>query len=116
MPAQSRRESAYTTQIWVQGHHEAGLIQIVGSTNPQFPDSIYAKNGVRYTSLSDTAKKEAEEMCSPQHQPKAWEAWRERLNKWSGGHDTYKEIYDIAREIPKNRYVIDVEPRRWWRL
>ena len=27
------------------------------------------------------------------------EEWRERLNKMSGGHDVYKEIYAIAREI-----------------
>lgn len=108
-------ESAYTTQIWVQGHHEAGLIQIVGSTKPQFPDTIYAKASVRYTALSDAAKKEAEEMCSPQYRPKEWEKWRERLNGWSGGLDTYKEIYDIAREIPKDRLVVNVEPRRWWR-
>ncbi|MAH83523.1 MAG: TRAP transporter substrate-binding protein DctP [Rhodospirillaceae bacterium TMED8] len=108
-------ESAYLTQVWVQGHHEAGLIQIVGNTNPQFPDTIYAKNGVRYAALTDAAKKEAEEMCSPEFQPKAWEQWRERLNKWSGGHDTYKEIYDCARQIPKDTHVVNVEPRRWWR-
>ena len=108
-------ESAYLTQIWVQGHHEAGLVQIVGNTNPQFPDIIYAKNGVRYTSLSDKAKREAEEMCSPEFQPQAWEQWRERLNNWAGGMDTYKEIYNVAREIPKDRKVVNVEARRWWR-
>ncbi len=108
-------ESAYLTQIWVQGHHEAGLVQIVGNTNPQFPDTIYAKNGVRYTNLSDQAKREAEEMCSPEFQPQAWEQWRERLNNWAGGMDTYKEIYNVAREIPKDRKVVNVEARRWWR-
>jgi hypothetical protein len=43
------------------------------------------------------------------------ERWRERLNDWSGGHDTYKEIYDIAREIPKDMPAENVEPRRWWK-
>ncbi len=46
-------------------------------------------------------RKKAEKMCSPEFQPKPWEEWRERLNKMSGGQDVYKEIYAIAREIPK---------------
>ena len=75
-------ESAYTTQLWVQGHHEAALNQIVGATNPQLPDTIYAQNGVRVADLSPEALKEAEEMCSPKHHPKEWELWRDRLNKW----------------------------------
>lgn len=108
-------ESAYTTQIWVQGCHEAGLVRIVGASNPQFPNTIYAKNKVRVATLSAEALKEAEEMCSPKHHPKEWEQWRERLNKWSGGHDTYKEISAIAREIPADREAVNVEPRRWWR-
>lgn len=108
-------ESAYTTQIWAQGCNEAGLYQIVGSSNPPLPDTYYAKGNIRVAALSDEAIKEAEEMCSPQYQPKAWEAWRERLNGWAGGLDTYQEIYDIAREIPKDREAVNVEPRRWWR-
>ena len=54
-------------------------------------------------------------MCSPEFVPEPWEKWRERLNKWSGGHDTYKEIYDIAREIPKDMSAVNVKPKRWWR-
>jgi len=54
-------------------------------------------------------------MCSPEFVPKPWEQWRERLNKWSGGHDTYKEIYDIAREIPADIPAVNVPPRRWWK-
>ena len=54
-------------------------------------------------------------MCSPEFQPKPWEKWRERLNAWSGGMDTYKFIYDIAREIPKDTLPENVEPRRWWK-
>ena len=108
-------ESAYTTQIWVQGCNEAGLARVVGNTVPQFPNTVYAKHGVRVAKLSPEALKEAEEMCSPQHHPKEWEAWRERLNGWSGGLDTYKMISEIAREVPAGREAINVEPRRWWR-
>ena len=108
-------ESAYSTQIWSQGCNEAGLYQIVGISNPPLPGTHYAKGNIRVAAPSDEAIKEAEEMCSPKHQPQAWESWRERLNGWAGGRDTYQEIYDIAREIPLDREVVNVEPRRWWR-
>mgnify|MGYP006936306814 FL=1 len=94
--------------------NEAGLFDIVGATNPQKPDTIFAKNNVRVATLSDAELRKAEEMCSPEFNPKPWEAWRDRLNKWSGGHDTYQEIYDIAREIPKDMAAVNVEPQRWW--
>ena len=53
--------------------------------------------------------------CTPEHNPEPWAEWRERLNDWSGGHDTYKEIGAIAREIPEDTHAVNVEPRRWWR-
>ncbi len=107
-------ESAYLAQIYTQGMNEAGLFDIVGATNPQKPDTIFAKNNVRVATLSDAELRKAEEMCSPEFNPKPWESWRDRLNKWSGGHDTYQEIYDIAREIPKDMAPVNVEPQRWW--
>lgn len=108
-------ESAYTTQIFIQGMQEGSLFNIIGGTVPQKPGTIFAENNVRIAQLSDAELKKAEEMCSPEFNPKPWESWRERLNKWSGGHDTYKEIYDIAREIPKDMPVENVKPNRWWR-
>ena len=54
-------------------------------------------------------------MCSPEFNPEPWAGWRERLNTWSGGQDTYAEIHRIAREIPKDTLAENVEPRRWWR-
>ncbi|MEM8956236.1 MAG: TRAP transporter substrate-binding protein DctP, partial [Pseudomonadota bacterium] len=44
-----------------------------------------------------------------------WEQWRERINNWSGGLDTYTDIYNVAREIPVDTLPENVEPRRWWR-
>ena len=44
-----------------------------------------------------------------------WAQWRERLNNWSGGLDTYTEIHKVAREIPADMLPENVEPRRWWR-
>ncbi len=108
-------ESAYAAQIFTQGMNEAGLFDIVGATNPQKPGTIFNKNGTRVATLSDAAIREAEQMCSPEFQPKHWEKWRERLNRWSGGHDTYQEIYDIAREIPKDLPAVNVKPNRWWK-
>ena len=108
-------ESSYLAQVHVQAANEAALVNTVGFSDPQHPNTIFAKHGTRVSMLSDAAKKEAEEMCSPAHHPKEWEQWRERLNGWSGGMDTYKFISDIAREIPKDTLAENVEPRRWWK-
>jgi TRAP-type C4-dicarboxylate transport system substrate-binding protein len=109
------RESAYLTQVHVQAANEAALVKTVGFSDPQMPGTIFDKNGTRVSMLTDEARREAEEMCSPEFQPAAWEQWRERLNGWAGGMDTYKFIYDIAREIPKDTLPENVEPRRWWK-
>jgi len=108
-------ESAYTAQIFTQGMNEAGLFEIVGATEPQKPGTIFAENNVRVATLSDAELLKAEKMCSPEYVPEPWAQWRERLDKWSGGHDTYQEIYDIAREIPKDLPAVNVKPQRWWR-
>ncbi|MEE4118316.1 MAG: TRAP transporter substrate-binding protein DctP, partial [Paracoccaceae bacterium] len=85
-------ESAYLTQVHVQAANEAALVNTVGHSNPQLPNTIFAQNNVRVASLDDEQIRMAEERCSPEFQPQAWEEWRERLNNWSGGLDTYKEI------------------------
>jgi TRAP-type C4-dicarboxylate transport system substrate-binding protein len=108
-------ESSYLTQVHVQAAHEASLVNTCGFSNPTLPNTIFDKNNTRVAWLSDAAKKEAEEMCSPTHHPKEWEKWRERINGWSGGMDTYKFISEIAREIPKDTLPENVEPRRWWK-
>jgi TRAP-type C4-dicarboxylate transport system substrate-binding protein len=108
-------ESAYLTQVHVQAANEAALIKTVGFSDPQMPGTIFAKNGTRVSMFSDAAKREAEEMCSPEFHPAEWEQWRERLNGWADGMDTYKHIYDIAREIPADTLPENVEPRRWWK-
>lgn len=108
-------ESAYLTQVHVQAANEAALVNTVGAANPQAPDTIFAQNNVRVADLSAEEIKKAEEMCSPEYQPQLWEEWRERLNAWSGGLDTYQDIYNIAREIPVDTLAENVEPRRWWK-
>jgi TRAP-type C4-dicarboxylate transport system substrate-binding protein len=107
-------ESAYLAQVHVQAANEAALVNTVGASNPQKPDTIFAQNGVRVADLSDAEIKKAEEMCSPEFQPAEWEQWRERLNGWSGGLDTYQDIYNVARQ---NTHTLaeNVEPRRWWK-
>ncbi|MCZ4255440.1 TRAP transporter substrate-binding protein [Sulfitobacter sp. G21635-S1] len=108
-------ESAYLTQVHVQAANEAALVKTVGFSDPQLPGTIFAENNVRNVFLPDDQIKLAEEMCSPQYQPQLWEEWRERLNGWAGGLDTYQEIYDIARQIPVDTLPENVEPRRWWK-
>lgn len=108
-------ESAYWTQVHVQAANEAALIKTVGFSDPQMPGTIFKQNKVRVAFLDDAEIKKAEEMCSPEFQPQLWEQWRERLNGWSGGLDTYQEIYNIAREIDASTLPENVEPRRWWK-
>lgn len=107
-------ESAYTAQVYTQGMNEAGLFDIVGATTPQKNGTVFNKNGTRVATLSNAELRLAEEMCSPEFNPKPWEKWRERLNQWSGGYDTYQDIYDIAREVPKDLHPVNVKPQRWW--
>ena len=108
-------ESAYWAQTHVQGANEAALVKTVGFSDPQMPGTIFAENDVRCAFLSDAEIKKAEEMCSPEYQPQLWEEWRERINGWAGGLDTYQDIYNIAREIDANTLPENVEPRRWWK-
>ncbi|MGJ8626321.1 MAG: TRAP transporter substrate-binding protein [Sulfitobacter sp.] len=108
-------ESSYLAQVHVQAANEVALINTVGQSDPQLPGTIFAQNNVRNAFLSAEEIKKAEEMCSPEYQPQLWEEWRERLNGWSGGHDTYQEIYDSVRAIPADTLPENVEPRRWWK-
>ncbi|MBU3000399.1 TRAP transporter substrate-binding protein [Roseovarius nubinhibens] len=108
-------ESAYWAQTHVQAANEAALVKTVGFSDPQLPNTIFAENNVRNAFLAEDQIKMAEEMCSPEFQPQLWEQWRDRLNKWAGGIDTYQEIYNIAREVDKDMLPENVEPRRWWK-
>ncbi|MEL6280421.1 MAG: TRAP transporter substrate-binding protein DctP [Pseudomonadota bacterium] len=108
-------ESAYLAQVHVQSANEASLVNTVGFSDPQLPNTIFAENGVRCAFLGDDQIKMAEEMCSPEFNPEPWSDWRERLNKWAGGIDTYDIVHKVAREIPADTLAENVEPRRWWR-
>ena len=108
-------ESAYLAQVHVQAANEAALVNTVGFSDPVLPGTIFAENDVRPAFLAEDQIRMAEEMCSPEFNPDPWSDWRERLNNWQGGADTYQEIYDIAREIPVDMRPENVEPRRWWR-
>ncbi len=108
-------ELSYLAQVHVQAANEVALINTVGQSDPQLPNTIFAQNDVRNAFLSEAEIKKAEEMCSPEFQPQLWEQWRERLNGWSGGLDTYQDIYNEVRNIPGDTLPENVEPRRWWK-
>ncbi len=108
-------ESAYFTQALIQGAHEAALVNTVGHSVPQLPGTIFVQNGTRFVPLSDEERDKAAKMCAPEHVPEPWEQWRSRINGWAGGIDTYTEVHRIAREIPADILVENVEPRRWWK-
>ena len=108
-------ESAYFAQAVAQKANEAALVNTVGFSDPQLPGTLFVEHNVRPAFLADDQIKIAEEMCSPEFNPEPWEQWRERLNNWAEGIDTYQEIYNVAREIPTDMRPENVEPRRWWR-
>lgn len=108
-------ESSYLAQVHVQAANEAALVKTVGFSDPQLPGTLFAENNVRPAFLPPEEIKMAEEMCSPEFNPEPWAQWRERLNNWSGGIDTYAEIHRIAREVPADMLPENVEPRRWWK-
>ncbi len=108
-------ESAYLTQVHVQAANEAALLSVVGITDPPLPGTIFEKYGVRNCIWPQSELEKAEHMVSPKHNPKPWEKWRERLNKWAGDIDIFEELYAIAREVPKDMQAIDVDPSRWWK-
>ena len=108
-------ESAYLSQVHVQAANEAALVKTVGFSDPVMPGTLFDKHNVRPAFLADDQIKMAEEMCSPEFNPEPWAQWRDRLGKWSGGIDTYKEIHRVAREIPADTLPENVEPRRWWK-
>ena len=108
-------ESAYLAQVHVQAANEAALVKTVGFSNPQLPGTIFAENNVEVVELGAEEIQKAEQMCSPEFVPAEWEEWRERINGWAGGIDTYDMLYKVAREIPVSTLPENVEPRRWWR-
>ena len=108
-------ESSYLAQVHVQAANEAALVKTVGFSEPQLPGTLFAENNVRPAFLAPDQIRMAEEMCSPEFNPEPWAQWRERLNNWSGGIDTYADIHKVAREIPADTKPENVEPRRWWR-
>lgn len=108
-------ESAYTAQVHVQGTHEAALHEVIGATNPPRPGTLFHKHGVRVVELPAEEMKKAEDIASPMSNPEPWKVWRDRLGEWAGGVDIYKEIHAVAREIPADKPVVNVEPRRWWK-
>jgi len=108
-------ESAYTAQVHVQAANEAALVKTVGYSDPQLSGTLFKENNVRVAFLPDAEVRKAEEMCSPEFNPKPWEEWRERINNWAGGLDTYTELHRVAREVPANMLPENVEPRRWWK-
>ncbi len=108
-------ESAYTAQVHVQAANEAALVKTVGFSDPQLPGTLFVENNVRPAFLSKDELKKAEEMCSPEFNPEPWAQWRERINQWAGGIDTYTELHRIAREVDADMLPENVEPRRWWK-
>ncbi len=108
------REAAFAAQQWTQKNNEEALVNIVGINDPPPPGSVWAKAGVRHCKLTKKERAAWEELASPQHNPKAWEEWRDKLTKIAG-FDAYPQLHKLAREIPEDTPAAAVKPRRWWK-
>lgn len=107
-------ESAYFGQQWTQKAHEKALVEVTGIDSPPRAGSIWHKESVKVVRLTPKEKEAWVQMASPQHNPKAWEEWRDKLTKIAG-FDAYPELYKLAREIPADLPATEVKPRRWWK-
>ncbi|MDX1696007.1 MAG: TRAP transporter substrate-binding protein DctP [Ketobacteraceae bacterium] len=108
-------ESAYLTQVHVQGVNEAALLNLIGITAPPLPGTFYHRYGIRNCIWSKSELEKAERMSSPKYNPEPWQEWREKLNVMAGGVDVFEAFYSIGREIPPETQAIDITPRRWWK-
>jgi TRAP-type C4-dicarboxylate transport system substrate-binding protein len=108
------REAAFAAQQWTQKNNEEALVKIVGITDPAPLGTLWAKQGVKISKLTKKERLAWEELASPQHNPKPWEEWRDKLTKIAG-FDAYPELYKLAREIPEETPATAVKPRRWWK-
>ncbi len=107
-------ESAYFGQQWTQRNHEKALIEVTGIEERPRKGSIWQKEGVTVVRLTAKEKQMWVEMASPQHNPRPWDEWRDKLTKIAG-FDAYPELYKLAREIPADLPATEVKPRRWWK-
>ena len=72
------------------------------------------KNGFNFAVPSVAEIRMVEEMCSPEIQWQVREQWRDRINGWAGGIDTYQDIFGEVRTNPQTLDE-NVEPHRWWK-
>jgi len=108
------RESAYMMQQWSQTENEKSLRERVGVEDPPKAGTLWAKHGVKVNVLTAQEREAWIRRASPQHNPKPYEAWRERITKLSGGTDLYAEITNIVKEVPAGTAADAVKPRKWW--
>ncbi len=108
-------ESSYLTQVLVQNANEAALTNIIGTTDPPLPGTIYDRYGVKNCVWSRDELAKAEQMVSPKFNPEPWKKWIERLSRMVKTDNIFEELHTIARQIPENTNPLNVEPGRWWK-
>lgn len=108
-------ESIYTVNVGIQGRDEATIYAKVGSTlDPPPVGSDHWRCDIRNILWSDEELDKLEKLISPMHNPDPWTKWRKKLNRLYGRGDIYEKMYEIAHEVPKGAYAVDVNPKRWW--
>lgn len=108
------RDAAFMMQEWSQKENEKSLREKVGVEDPPKPGTLWAKHNVTVNVLTKAEREEWVRRASPQHNPKPYEVWRERIIKLSGGTEMYGEISRIVKELPAGTAAEAVKPRKWW--
>ena len=108
------RDAAFMMQEWSQKENEKSLREKVGVEDPPKPGTLWAKHNVTVNVLNKAEREEWVRRASPQHNPKPYEVWRERIVKLSGGTEMYGEISRIVKELPAGTAAEAVKPRKWW--
>jgi hypothetical protein len=109
-------ESAYLTQVSVLGKEEASIAIRAGADQENPPvGSEHWRNNITNVLWSDAEMDKLEKLISPKYNPDAWADQMKKQNKLYGRGDIFAKMYDIAREVPRGAYAIDVAPHRWWK-
>lgn len=108
-------ESSYYTQSQIQLKGLASLTSLIGAMSEASPsDTVYGRDKVHATLLSEAEKEVWSKLASPKANPKPYDEWRSKVDGLAGRSGMYEAIYEAAREAPTAATLLDVEPRRWW--
>ena len=108
-------ERAHLALVHVRAASEAALVETVSFSDPQLPDTTFAKGEMRVAVRPEEEIATAGETCSPASDPEPRARRRERPDRWAGGVGAREGIPRAARGLAAETLPETVEPRGRWR-